>query len=97
MKDLDPEQSARLHGLMAMLALPPLRDPGGDARRIVIEIEVLRDQWEPIDAVIIEPDRLVCSFGVNGHRVEWAFLWSEGVPRWRTNRPVRTVFVPVER
>ena len=95
-RDLDDEQAARLHGLMAMLALPARRGDDGVYRRLLVEIEVARGRWAPVDSVIIESDRLVFSYGVNGHRREYTFVAGEDVPQWRTERPSRRVFVNQE-
>jgi hypothetical protein len=89
----DPEQQARLLGLMAVLALPPLTTSDGDTRRVLVEVEVAPGRWHAVDSCVIESDRLVLSHGVNGHRVEWAFSRAEPVPRWRMPRESARVVV----
>jgi len=75
---------ARLSGLMAVLALPPVRGNDKTYRRAAVEIEVARGIWTEIDAVAIEADRLIFWFGKNGERQEYPFARAEGVPQWRT-------------
>jgi hypothetical protein len=81
----DPEAWSSLRGIMATLALPSLRYPGGVVRRKTVEIELVpfSDTWVEIDAVIIEAERVTFTFGVNGHSQQYVFNRAESLPRWR--------------
>ena len=83
--DEDAEGHARLSGLLAMLALPPVRLSDGTHRRRIVEIEVKpdSDRWVPIDGITIEPHRIIAWWGANGTRVQYEFLRGEATPRWR--------------
>lgn len=87
------EDAARLRGVMAMLALPAVRTKGGAYRRRDVEIEVAPDQWERIDGVSIESERVTFHRGTNGTRREWVFLRIERMPEWRVDavRPLEVV------
>lgn len=81
------EDWARLKGLMAMLALPGVRDPASDTfNSRVVQIEIRHEVWTAIDAVAIDAERLIFWVGTNGSRQEFVFRRSEGVPRWRMYR-----------
>jgi hypothetical protein len=77
----------RMLGLMAQLSLPELRGADGVYRKPRIEVEVTPGKWEMIDSVAIDDEKIIFSFGVNGHRKEWTFLQAEGCPPWRRVRP----------
>lgn len=83
--DTDVEAWSRLSGLLAMLALPPVRCDDGRYQRRLIEIEIApgSDKWTAIDGLTIEPTRLIFYTGMNGTRRQWVFVRPEGVPRWR--------------
>jgi hypothetical protein len=83
--ETDAESWSRMAGLLAMLALPSLRDSDGTYRKQLIEIEILPGQWRAIDGVTIEAHRTVFHFGRNGSSVQYEFT-SASVPRWRTPR-----------
>jgi len=85
----DVEAWARLQGLLAMLALPPMREDDGVVRRILVEIEVSPNKWVPIEGVTIEPHRLIFHYGTNGTRVQYPYAREDGIPRWRTPRAKR--------
>jgi hypothetical protein len=70
---------ASLQGLMAQLALPPVRSLDGSFCRPRIEVEINPDEWEPIDSVSVESARVVFALG----KREWVFLRTETFPRWR--------------
>lgn len=82
----DREQNARLHGLIAVLGLPPVRHGDGTWKRVPVEVEIKDGLWERVDGLMIESERLVFTFGANGTTVQFVFLRKEGVPRWRTPR-----------
>lgn len=73
------EADARLHGLMATLSLPLVREG-----RVEVQVEVVPGAWEKIDGVSIEAERITFSRGFNGRAYSWTFLTIEGVPAWRT-------------
>lgn len=87
----DPEQNARLHGLIAVLGLPAVRCIDGEWRRPLVEVEIAHGLWEPVDGLSIEAERLVFYFGALPARVEWVFNRKEGVPRWRQPRESQPV------
>lgn len=78
-----PEGWARLQGLFAMLALPPINAGLGMVRRRIVEVEVSPNRWVPIEGAALELHRLVVWTGSNGSRQQYEFLRAEGVPRWR--------------
>jgi hypothetical protein len=80
----DPEAWARLSGLMATLALPPLRHFDGSSRKPSVEIEITPGVWALVDALAIESNRLLFWYGENGTRREYVFPKAAGIPRWRT-------------
>lgn len=83
----DAEGWSRLKGLMAMLALPGVRNPESNTlQNRVVQIEIRRDVWTAIDAVAIEAERVIFWVGTNGSRQEFVFRRSEGVPQWRMYR-----------
>ncbi len=88
-----PEAYASLQGLMAMLALPPVRCDDGTFRKRRVEIEIADGIWACIDSMIIEAERLLFTFGANGTRVEYVFARSEGVPEWRVERIEAVAFM----
>jgi len=73
-----------------MLALPPTNQ-----RRRVVEVEVERGVWEPIDELSIDPEHLVLAQSgaelahIAGElmarraRLEWRIVPSSGIPQWR--------------
>ncbi len=73
---------AKLRGLMAVLALPPVRFADGVFRKRLIEVEIAEGTWAAVNAIAVEPERLVFWFGINGERVEYVFPRSH-VPNWR--------------
>jgi hypothetical protein len=77
------DNGARLHGLLAMLALPARRGPDGKHRRIVVEVEISHGQWAAVEDVIVDADGMTMTWGRNGDRVEYHFPGTE-CPRWRT-------------
>ena len=79
----DPEQTARLLGLMSQLGLPPRVGADGKTRRVLVEVEVAPGVWSPVDSAALDDERLVLSYGTNGRRREWKFRRGEPVPRWR--------------
>ena len=81
--DSDDEEYARLHGLMAMLALPPVRRATGGMRKYVVEIEASRNVWVPVDSIVIDDEGLTFVWGANGTRVERKF---KRCPPWRVER-----------
>ncbi len=84
MTPAEAENHARLHGLLAVLALPMLCGKrGGPERRRLIEIEVAPNQWMEIHGATIEAHRLIFWSGCNGTRKQIEFHASEGCPRWR--------------
>lgn len=89
----DPESWARLQGVMAMLALPPVRARDGRERRRVVEIEIAPDQWAVVDGISIESGRLTFYRGTNGHRSEFRFSSAEPSPRWRIDHAIERKFV----
>lgn len=84
--DEDVEGWARLSGLLAMLALPPVRLADGTHRLRIVEIEVRpdSDKWIAIDGVTLEPHRLLCWRGGNGSRVVYEYPRGSAIPKWRT-------------
>lgn len=89
----DAENAARLAGLLAMIALPMVRDGEGRYRRRVIEIEVAPGKWAAVDGVAIERERMLFWSGNNGTRMQYEFRSSEGCPRWRSDRPQHRRFM----
>lgn len=89
LSDVEPddaaENHARLRGAMAMLSLPHVRTAEGTQRRRVVEIEIAAGQWAIVDAVSVEPERVVFSFGTNGTRVEYVFPKASRLPRSRVD------------
>ncbi len=88
--DSDVEGYARLAGLLAMLALPPIHAGDGTFRRRVVEIEVSpgSDRWIAIEGVAVEAHRIICWTGSNGTRQQFEYLRGEKIPQWRTPKPV---------
>lgn len=87
-EDVGAEDAARLHGVMAMLALPEVRCDDGTFRRREVDIEIAPGKWQRVDGVSVEAERVVFFFGVNGHRQQWVFVKGERVPRWRCDANV---------
>lgn len=85
----DAEGWARLQGLFAMLALPPLHDDDGRYRKLIVEVEISAGRWVAIDGASLEGDRFTVWSGTNGTRVQYPFRRSEGIPRWRTPKEER--------
>lgn len=84
--DENAEEWSRMAGLLAVLALPPLRESDGTYRRQLIEIEISHGRWAAIDGVTIEAHRVLFHHGRNGSSVQYEFTRAEGVPRWRQVR-----------
>lgn len=81
--DEDAEGWARLSGMMAMLALPPVRRDDGTFRARVVEIEVAPNRWLRVDGVALEAHRLICWHGSNGSRIQFEYPRGAAIPRWR--------------
>lgn len=79
----DPEGWARLQGLFAMLALPPLQCGGGLVQRRIVEVEITKDRWLAIEGAALDQFKLTVWTGSNGTRRHYEFLRAEGIPRWR--------------
>lgn len=84
MEDLDPENHARLSGLLAMVALPLVRGDLGMMRRVRVEVEVAPGTWRPIEGAAVELGKLTVWTGTNGSRTQWEFLAAQ-CPRWRSD------------
>lgn len=86
LQDADIEGWARLQGLLAMVALPPIHTDHGRFRRRVIEIEVEpdSDRWVEIEGVAVEMHRIICWTGHNGSTQQWIYPRGAAIPRWRT-------------
>lgn len=84
MEDLDPENHARLSGLLAMVALPLVRGDLGMMRRVRVEVEVALGTWRAIEGAAVELGKLTVWSGTNGSRVQWEFQ-AAACPRWRSN------------
>jgi hypothetical protein len=82
------EQSAKLAGLFAVLALPPVRMSDGTHRRRVVEVEVSANKWVAIIGAAIEHEVFVCWTGNNGSMVRYKFVKGENIPDWRMPREV---------
>ena len=80
--DRTSENGSSLHGLLAMLALPPRRGVDGVFRRQLVEVEIAPDRWAAVEELSIDCDGMTFSWGRNGGSVEYRF---EGMmcPRWR--------------
>lgn len=76
----DAEAWASLSGLMAILALPPIRE-----RHRVVEVEITPGMWQLVHSIAIEANVIRFWFGTNGSRTEFTFLRTafDRVPRWR--------------
>lgn len=74
---------ARLQGLLAMLALPPLRRDDGQMWRVVVEVEIAKGKWAPVETLSIDDKGLTFTWGRNGSTVEYKFP-GESCPPWRT-------------
>lgn len=80
---VDSEAHARLLGLMAVLALPPVRcDEGTTTKRPLVEIEVHTGVWRPVETIIVLDTLIVLSFGKNGSTRTYRFLTAD-CPAWR--------------
>lgn len=81
----DAESWSRLSGMMAILALPSTRRPGGEYRSTPIEIEIAHETWAVVDCLAIESDQFVFWRTVNGRPIEPSFRFPRagGAPRWR--------------
>lgn len=73
---------ARLQGLMAVLALPPVRRSDNTWARPPVEVEIAPGNWTPVEDIVIDADGMTLSFGKNGSRVEYRFPGTT-CPRWR--------------
>lgn len=97
--DRDPEAWARVSGLFAMLALPPVRNgvsTGDIARRF--EVETAPDTWSTIETAKLGervratdvPAGIICEVTIiamvlmpTGERTELVFGEVVGFPKWR--------------
>lgn len=84
-QDPEAENDARLCGLMAALALPPVRGRDGVARRVPVEVEVAPGAWARVESMLIDSDGMTMSFGANGHRTDYRFVGT-ACPPWRILR-----------
>jgi hypothetical protein len=90
----DPENHARLSGLLAILALPLLRGDDGHLRRINVEILLRGDsgltgiesRWVSVEGADVEAGKLTIWAGSNGKRMRWEFDATK-CPEWRTIKP----------
>ncbi len=81
--DRTSEDGSRFHGLLAVLAL--LRCVAADDgvyRRPVVEIEIKRNVWAPVESVIVEDKGMTFLFGTNGHTTRYFFPGTM-CPQWR--------------
>ncbi len=93
---LTPEDNeARVKGLLAVLALPAVRDEEGRERRRVVEIEYRPGQWEQVDGCSVDGDKLIFWRGRNGTSVQFSCPPSR-CPPWRMDRPTPRYFVEDE-
>jgi len=83
--DRTSEDGARLHGLLAVLALPAMRCQDGAYRRPKVEIEIKRGVWAEVESIIIDDKGMTFLFGTNGHTTRYHFPGTI-CPNWR---PVR--------
>lgn len=89
----DANAWASLSGLMAVLALPAVRQPNGVYRRRDVEVEIAPGVWQAVDSIAVEAERLVFWFGPANARIEFVFLRVDGaVPRWRQAEQSTGVF-----
>lgn len=80
----DVEYAARLHGVMAMLALPQVRQDDGSYRRREVEIEIDSDVWQIVESASFDHERVTFRFGMNGTARSWTFDVRR-CPRWRVD------------
>lgn len=80
----DPENHARLSGLVAMLALPLVNAGRGLMRRVRVEVEIMPGTWRAVEGAAVELGKLTVWSGSNGSRVQWEFQ-AAACPRWRSN------------
>lgn len=84
------QADARLRGLMAVLQLPALRRHDGSFAMPVIEIRIdhahvsgiALESWAPIERFSLTADRVVFSYGTNGHTKHYEFHVT-ACPAWR--------------
>lgn len=90
----DAEAWSSLRGLMAMLALPPIHQPGGGARKRPVEVEIAPGVWQVVDSMAIEEHR-IRFWHTNGVRTEFVFLrMGNTIPRWRIEPQSTGVLAP---
>lgn len=96
----NPEHHARLSGMMAILALPPVRQADGVYRKRKVWIEVAPDSWDAIDSFSIEHDKFTFWHSAHDartapssarHPPRYVFTRGDGPPRWMTDRQEYTV------
>jgi hypothetical protein len=76
------EAAARLHGLIAMLALPTVRAATGADVRRVIEIQLADGRWERVHRAEVSSGMLALYQGDNGE--SYCFTFDvESPPIWR--------------
>lgn len=90
--NVDVQADARLRGLMAVLQLPALRRRDGTFAMPVIEIRISHarvsgigielESWVPIERFSLTADRVVFSYGTNGHTKHYDYPIS-ACPPWR--------------
>jgi hypothetical protein len=81
----DSENSARLAGLLAMIALPMVRTADGRERRRTIQIEYRPGKWETIEGVEVKAQVLVFWRGRNGSSQQFSVPASR-CPQWRADK-----------
>lgn len=82
--DDDAEGHARLSGLLAVIALPPIHHGDGTVRKRTIEIETAPGgPWVSIEGIAVEMHRVICWTGTNGSRRQYEFPRGAAIPRWR--------------
>lgn len=91
MKELleeDANEWASLMGMLAQLALPPLRAEHGLEMRRAIEIERPADSgnWILVESITIEPGTVTFRSGHNGSTQAFTYRRREKLPRWRPQK-----------
>lgn len=82
--DRTSEDGSRLHGLLAVLALPARRQADGVYRRPVVEVEIQKhpSKWAAVENLVIDADGMTFFWGTNGSTVQYRFP-GRTCPAWR--------------